>query len=77
MIDTILKKQNDISTSFLKHKDAIHAKEDHELLDEMSEILDLRNWNVVVFDPKSNVNEKNGAADDEIEVMFSLCTSIL
>ena len=69
MIDTILKRQND-ANNFLKHKDAIHEEEDPEFLDEMSEVFDLRNWNVVAFDPQSEPNQKDKAAEDEIDAML-------
>ena len=67
IIDTILKRQKDIASSFLKHKYAIHEEEDPEFLDEMSEVFDLRHWNVITFDPKSEANRKDKAAEDEID----------
>ena len=67
MIDTILKRQKDIARSFLNHKDSIHETEDPDFLDEMSEIFDLRNWNVAAFDPQSESNQKDKSAENEID----------
>ena len=36
----------------------------------MSEVFDLRNWNVIAFDPKSEANRKDKAAEDEIDTML-------
>ena len=70
MIDTILKRQKDIASSFLNHKDTIHETEDPDFLDEMSEIFDLRNWNVAAFDPQSESNQKDKSAENEIDTML-------
>ena len=72
IIDTILNRQKDIASSFLKHKYDIHEEEDPEFLDEMSEVFDLRHWNVVTFDPKSESNQKDKAAEDEIDQSLTL-----
>ena len=36
----------------------------------MSEVFDIRNWNVIAFDPKSEANRKVKAAEDEIDTML-------
>ena len=67
-----MKRHRDIASSFLKHKHAIHEEEDPNFLDEMSEVFDLRHWNVVAFDPKSESNQKDKAAEDEIDQSLTL-----
>ena len=47
-----------------------------EFLDEMSEVFDLRNWNVIAFDPKSEANRKDKAAEDEIDQSLTLTTPL-
>ena len=76
IIDTILKRQKDIASSFLEHKYAIH-EEDPEFLDEMSEVFDLRHWNVVAFDTKSESNQKDKAAEDEIDQSLTLIIPLI
>ena len=36
----------------------------------MSEVFDVRHWNVIAFDPKSEANRKDKAAEDEIDTML-------
>ena len=36
----------------------------------MSEVFDLRHWNVITFDPKSEANRKDKASEDEIDTML-------
>ena len=67
-----MKRQKDIASSFLKHKYAIHEEENPEFLDEMSEFFYLRHWNVVAFDPKSESNQKDKAAEDDIDQTLTL-----
>ena len=69
-IDQILKRQRTIAASFLKHKDAIHDAEDPPFLDAGSDVLDLRNWNVESFNPKSTRNTKNEAFEAEMDNMM-------
>jgi len=50
----------------LKHKDQIHRDEDPEFLDELSDILDIRNWDLVSFDPEDIEN-----VDDKTDKLFN------
>ena len=36
----------------------------------MSEVFDLRHWNVITFDPKSEANRKDKASEDEVDTML-------
>ena len=64
----------------MKHKDQIHRDEDPEFLDELSEILDIRNWDLVSFDPEDieNVDDKtNKLFNENVEKMlkkFDACS---
>ena len=68
-IDSILKRQKQIGECFLKHQKAIHEKEDLDFLENMSDVLDLRNWNISAFDPALDENEKDESIQKEIEKM--------
>ena len=48
-IDEILNRQKQIAESFLKHKETIHEKEDPTFLNDISDLFDLRNWNLSAF----------------------------
>ena len=69
-IDQILKRQKTIADSFLKNKDAIHDAEDPKFLDAGSDVLDLRDWNLETFNPKSTKNTKNEAFEAEMHDMM-------
>ena len=55
----------------MKHKDEIHKVEDPDFLDSLSDILDVRNWNLSAFDPESDTNEKDAAFEEESVTMLS------
>ena len=65
------KRQQTISESFLRHKDEIHAAEDPKFLEDGSDVLDIRNWNLEAFNPKSTHNEEHEAFEKEIQDMMS------
>ena len=56
-VKAVMKRQKNIAEVFLKHKDLIHEAEDPECLIPMSDILDIRNWNLESFDPKDKENQ--------------------
>jgi len=43
---------------FLKEKNIRHENEDPKILDSLSAVFDLRNWNLTAFDPKINGNKR-------------------
>jgi len=49
-----LKKLTKIAQEFLDKKNEIHQIEDPEFLDDLSDIFDLRNWNLKSFDPAND-----------------------
>ena len=58
-IDQIWKRQKVIAESFVKHKNEIHDAEDPNILQDGSDILDIRNWNINAFNPKSSANRED------------------
>ena len=52
-IDATIKRQVKIGDIFLKHKNLIHSAEDPKFLDDLSDIFDIRNWNLVAFKSES------------------------
>ena len=54
-----MKRQKEIGNCFLKFKLEIHAAEDSPFLNDLSDVLDIRNWNPSAFDPKGEDNEKD------------------
>ena len=65
-----MKRQKEIADSFLRNKDKIHAVEDPTFLDEMSDVLDIRNWNLKAFNPTATENEKDEMFESEMEKMM-------
>jgi len=56
-VKAVMKRQKNIAEVFLKHKDLIHEAEDPECLIPMSDILDIRNWNLESLNPKDKENQ--------------------
>ena len=63
-------RQKQIGECFLKHKKAIHEKEDPEFLQNMSDVLDMRNWNMSAFDPALDENKEEETIEKEVENML-------
>ena len=61
-VNAVMKRQKKIADAFLKHKDNIHKDEDPDFLDNMSDILDIRLWNLQAFDP----TDKDNTHEDEL-----------
>ena len=49
---------------FLAEKDERHQKEDHEVLNPLSDVFDIRNWSMRAFDISSKENEVDQAFDE-------------
>ena len=62
VIEYVHKKQMQIIKLFLNVKNEKHATEDPECFDELSEIFDLRNWQLIAFNPE---NEQNTIEENE------------
>ena len=69
-IDQVLRRQQQIAKSFIDHKDTIHENEDPKFLDSLSDILDIRNWNMKCFDPDSDANKDDEAFQGEVQIML-------
>ena len=54
----------------MKHRLEIHAAEDPNFLDELSDVLDIRNWNPSAFDPKVDGNKKDKLMTKEMNTML-------
>lgn len=54
----------------MKHKQAIHEREDPDFLENMGDVLDVRNWNMTAFDPALDENKDNERIEKEIEKML-------
>ena len=72
LISQVLKRQKKIGDAFLKHKDEIHKAEDPPFLDELSDIMDVRNWNLPSFDPEDEENRRDGLFEREVDRMCSV-----
>ena len=75
-VEQVLKRQQKIATAFLRHKDNIHKEEDPQFLDSLSDIFDIRNWNLSAFDPESDMNKDDESFQAELQEMlkkFTLC----
>ena len=70
LIDKILKRQKTISESFLRHKDEIHSIKDPKFLEDGSDVMDLRNWNLEAFNPKSTDNKEDETFEKEVHDMI-------
>ena len=66
-IDDIVKRQKTIAETFLKHKNQIHKNEDPNFRNDLSDIFDIRHWNVVAFSSKSN--DDSELFDTEVNTM--------
>ena len=62
VIEYVHKKQMQIIKLFLNVKNEKHATEDPECLDELSDIFDLRNWQLIAFNSE---NEQNTIEENE------------
>ena len=52
-IDYVMKKQNKIAKDFIDSKNEVHLNEDPSFLDELSDVFDLRLWNLNRFNPEN------------------------
>ena len=57
-IGYVLQKQTKMANEFMKAKDEKHTAEDPDVLDALSDLFDIRNWNLNAFDPKSESNKE-------------------
>lgn len=69
LIDQVLKRQKKIADAFIKHKDEIHEAEDPPFLDDLSDIMDVRNWNLLSFDPEDEENKSDDLFEREVDRM--------
>ena len=53
---------------FLKAKDEKHSKEDPKILDPLSDIFDIRNWNLNTFNPRNNLNIQSHDEDSAFKI---------
>ena len=66
-IQTILNKQTQISECFIAAKKEIHDKEDPKFLDSLSDVFDIRLWNLYAFRPEMEEDDelKDKIIDEE------------
>ena len=55
----------------LKHTEEIHAIEDLPFLEDISDVFDIRNWDLTVFDPDHDKNDEDDFAKKEIEKLIA------
>ena len=64
---TQVKKQTKITNDFLRVKDLKHGEEDPAIPDPLSDVFDIRKWNLSSFDPLSLSNTHNISFENERE----------
>ena len=67
----VVSRKKKIAECFLKYKKEIHDLEDPPFLEDLSDVLDLRNWNLKSFDPSCDENEDDTESEKAIEDMMA------